>query len=462
MTGVSEAVPSFFNKIKEHGETWKFLESDTIATRNDERWFALCIIMRLSAYEKSEEEKELFKIKDKIVVLHRVQKIDLGLLETIFEDLRKGSIHLLDMDISLEGFTSCDYIKEEKERWTREQLRDMEGWPALILRSYGKSASELLKNYDELIESLNTHSEPYESLEQLSKKYVGLEIGSGYACCLYVVAPLYYKLDNISLSENGELKASLKCHRCFGPSNFKLSAVYSSGQEVIDSFRVSFPKVEGIGDDFIQCPIDEKRNRKDVREATLYLTYMDRKIRTDWIRNEAAVVKGNLRLIAHEVLDEDLEGLTDALRAKKKKLFEPAVSMLLHLAGFNVEPLGSVEERLGRPLIDILAFSSDNHHLLVAGCTIEGISPDEISKIAERAKSIARAYSDAHEYVEVKPVLFTSLDYRDIGETVKKIAREDDVVILSQESISDMLNKIRSGYSSRDLFGSLGISHIIL
>ena len=119
-------------------------------------------------------------------------------------------------------------------------------------------------------------------------------------------------------------------------------------------------------------------------------------------------------------------------------------------------------ERLGRPLIDILAFSSDHHHLLVAGCTIESISPDEISKIAERAKSIARAYSDAHEYVEVKPVLFTSLDYRDIGETVKRIAREDDVVILSQESISDMLNKIRSGYSSRDLFGSLGISHTIL
>ena len=244
MTGVSEAIPSFVNKIREYGKTWDFLESSVIAARNDERWLALCIIMRLSAYEKPEEEKELFKITDKIVVLHKVQRIDLGLLETILENLGKGSIRLLDMDIVLEGFTSCDYLKEEKEGWTREQLSDMEGWPALILRSHAKSASELLKNYNELIELVNTHTEPYDSLEQLSRKYVGLEVGSGNACCLYVVAPLYYKLDDINLSENGELKASLKCHKCFDPLNFKLSAVYSSGPKVIDNFRMSFSEVK--------------------------------------------------------------------------------------------------------------------------------------------------------------------------------------------------------------------------
>jgi len=94
----------------------QFLESDVIAARNDERWLAVCIVMRLSAHEKPEEEKELFKITDKIVVLHGVQRINLGLLEEILEDLGKGSIHLIDMDIVLEGFTSCDYIKEEKSR----------------------------------------------------------------------------------------------------------------------------------------------------------------------------------------------------------------------------------------------------------------------------------------------------------------------------------------------------------
>jgi hypothetical protein len=460
MTGVSEAIPSFVNKIKEYGKTWQFLESDVIAARNDERWLAVCIVMRLSAHEKPEEEKELFKITDKIVVLHRVQRINLGLLEEILEDLGKGSIHLIDMDIVLEGFTSCDYIKEEKEGWTREQLSDMEGWPALVLRSYGKSASELLNNYNELIELLNTYSEPYDSLEQLSRKYVGLEVGSGNACCLYVVAPLYYKLDNVSLSENGELKASLKCHKHFDPLNFKLSIVYSSGPTVIDNFRVSFSEVKSTSANFIECPIDENRNKKDMREARLYLTYIGKKIRSDWIRCEATIIKGNLRLVAHEVLDEDFEGLTDALRSRKKKLFEPAISMLLHLAGFNVEPLGGIEEGLGRRLIDILAFTSDNRYLLVVGCTIEGISPDEITKIAERAKSIARVYSELNEYIEVRPVLFTSLADKDISESVKKRAKEDDVVILGQESISEILNRMRSGYSLYDLLSNFGISRV--
>jgi hypothetical protein len=97
---------------------------------------------------------------------------------------------------------------------------------------------------------------------------------------------------------------------------------------------------------------------------------------------------------------------------------------------------------------------------LVVGCTIEGISPDEITKIAERAKSIARVYSELNEYIEVRPVLFTSLADKDISESVKKRAKEDDVVILGQESISEILNRMRSGYSLYDLLSNFGISRV--
>jgi hypothetical protein len=61
----------------------------------------------------------------------------------------------------------------------------------------------------------------------------------------------------------------------------------------------------------------------------------------------------------------------------------------------------------------------------------------------------------------VKPVLITSLSDKDISESVKKRAGEDNVSVFSQEAISNILDKIKSGSSVRDILSIFGISHVI-
>jgi hypothetical protein len=77
-----------------------------------------------------------------------------------------------------------------------------------------------LINYVELTELVQLNEEPYESIQQLRKQYLG--VGEEAGRFIYIVAPLYFKLDGIELKGNGELNLSLKCHKYFNLADFKL------------------------------------------------------------------------------------------------------------------------------------------------------------------------------------------------------------------------------------------------
>ena len=105
------------------------------------------------------------------------------------ESLSKGILRIGNVDVFFEGFTSANCMKKEREGWKCDDIVDIEGWPAIIFRSYyQKSVSEVLEDHDKLIELLHVNKESYESLEQLSKKYLGIEIGSWRSPCIYIIA----------------------------------------------------------------------------------------------------------------------------------------------------------------------------------------------------------------------------------------------------------------------------------
>lgn len=268
--------------LKPYESTFHTVESHLISARDRGKWLAICGVMGLSTKLKQEEEKELFRIDDRIAVTHRIQRCNNDSIRELLGEIGNGVYHLYDKDVILEEFNECDHIKEEKEGWRMQGLPDAEGWPALIFRGNGKRLDQFLTDYRGLVDSLNRHSDPYDNLEQLSMEFMGLQVGPGHGACLYIIAPIYYKLENESVTRNGKLTLSLKCHKNLKPSDFMLNTVYSIHDKRVDGFQVGFSKSKALDNHLVECPIRVER-KKRFTSVNLYLVYQDRKVRHDWI-----------------------------------------------------------------------------------------------------------------------------------------------------------------------------------
>lgn len=91
---------------------------------------------------------------------------------------------------------------------------------------------------------------------------------------------------------------------------------------------------------------------------------------------------------------------------------------------------------------------------------IDGLTPDKITKIAEKTKSLKRLFTELQANVEVASAFFTPLNIEEISDSVKKRAEEDNVVIIDKHLTMDILEKIRSGYLLNQILNVFGLRHI--
>jgi fructose-1-phosphate kinase PfkB-like protein len=106
-----------------------------------------------------------------------------------------------------------------------------------------------------------------------------------------------------------------------------------------------------------------------------------------------------------------------------------------------------IEEASGRSFIDLIVFTPDNRYAIIAGCSVEGITPDKITKVAEKAKSLRKFFTDSQVYtVTVVPAFFTPLKTEELSSSVVNRAKEDRVVIINRDQIIEILENVRRGY----------------
>nr|MDO8097734.1 hypothetical protein [Candidatus Njordarchaeota archaeon] len=460
MSVSSQDLRNFLDKAEQYSHTCNSVEIRILAYKTRDHWANLCTTVKLSIADHATIEEKLFEISDKLVVLQKTEQFDYDRFRNMVENLSGGHLTIDDVEVFFDAFNSSR-IAEEKPNWQFDGLSDSEGWPAAILIGQGTAIPNLMKEpeYNELNQILIKQKDPLDNLTRLSLKYIGLRIGFNFSTCVYVILPIYCKLDGIEVHEEGEFSVSLKCYKSFLPSDLALSILCYDGLDrvyggwsLLDSFKIEFGKAIDIDNKFVKYQTHKDLTCKGVSLVQCHVVYRGTILQTYDIPVTAKKKEKNMRLIAHEALDEDLDGLLGGLDATKKKHFEPAVVMLLHLVGFNVEHVGSIEAAAGRPFMDFVAFTPDNSYILVGGCTVEGVAPEDIDKIAERAKTISRAYSGASAGpVTVEPILVTSLTSGDISESAKKRAEEDELTIIDKDTLMEMLKKMRSGDTTDQL-----------
>jgi hypothetical protein len=176
---------------------------------------------------------------------------------------------------------SKDPVLEFKENadWDMFDLKDPEGWPAHILFYTGKPLGDILPDERELTDQLIIQQPTgFSSLAELSSQLIGFPIVPASATRLYVVAPMYVKLDSIILTSNGILTAAFLCHESFSTTGARFSVLYYSELQQIDTFNISIPSVLAEqSPKFRIYEINEKRDIEDVISADILLVY-DNKI----------------------------------------------------------------------------------------------------------------------------------------------------------------------------------------
>jgi TIR domain-containing protein len=148
----------------------------------------------------------------------------------------------------------------------------LKGWPADFLYCSGKQVRTLVKDLKGLIELINTHkTDPYNDLNQLSKRYMHLPLTPSGSSIVYVIAPIYRKLNPIVLYKNGHLHGILKCHASLKPSDFLLSVVYNSDAgEKVGDFHVSF-KDRKTRKKFHEIKFKDTKEKSNVSNAIVSL-----------------------------------------------------------------------------------------------------------------------------------------------------------------------------------------------
>jgi len=276
-----ERIVSFVNELEKLKDTWASMETKVLAGKVEDRWVNLGTIIRLSSEESEEEEKELFRLQNRIIILQKREKFNFENFRTILTNPNR-TIEIRNIEITSEGFRDFDYLRKEKENWTQDRITGIE--PAYLIHSYGRGPLDLLniKSFEEIDRALQANIEPYENISDLSSRYLFV-IDGAYSSAIYIVAPIYIKFEEIRLSTSGKLEFSIKCHKSIEVENLKMNVILSSASANVDRFQLSFErKALAEGDFFV---IDElvERNLAGIKGARIYLFYKDELMRRDWI-----------------------------------------------------------------------------------------------------------------------------------------------------------------------------------
>lgn len=281
-----EKIEYFLRELDNFKGMWSSFCVDVAAARSstDSRWRCFGIIFKLSEKNATYGSEIKFRLDDRLVITHFCEEFCSDRFAAMIRRMAQGNLNIGRFLFGTDGFDSGHFILEHSPGWSREGLHDEEGWPALIFRSYEKN-SELTGSLEDIDDLLKVHEEPYESLRDLTGKYLqGVGIGGGKRGAIYGVVPRYFKLENPKLDETGTLDVTITSHKCIDPSDLKLSVIIRGAEGVLDSYQVSFNEQPHEQGNFWWIKKSPSRNLQGVKEARLFLVYKSKRVFEDWVQ----------------------------------------------------------------------------------------------------------------------------------------------------------------------------------
>jgi hypothetical protein len=188
-----------------------------------------------------------------------------------------------------------------------------------------------------------------------------------------------------------------------------------------------------------------------------FASYRGRWTHQGWIADPDN--SANLRRLAHEVFDANLDGIRRSLFDVKQlkqnaRTLEAGVANLLFLHGFAVNPLSS---QFMTEAADLLAFTPQGN-IAVVECTVGAIDNDgKLSKLLARTVALSeklKATGNAH--LKCLPVVVTTLPRDAI--TDLELASEKGIVVVTVEDLQRWLEETQIPRESDRSFDALWTS----
>ena len=266
-------INKFLSVVRSYSTFYKSYRSNVFLTREDDQWLILLATIKLSWEDSSKVKEEVYSIKDKISIIHIADKFNPNDFTNTISSLNEGWLTLSNTRYFIDGFKEVALESMDNEGWKFVDLEDTEDWPADLLYCSGKQIYTLVKDLKGLNELINTNrTDAYSDLTQLSKRHMDLALMPSHSSMVYVVAPIYRKLNPISLNKSGQLSGTFNCHGSLRPSDFRLSAVYNSGiGEKVGDFHVSF-KDPKIRKKFYEIKFNDTKEKRNASNAIVSLT----------------------------------------------------------------------------------------------------------------------------------------------------------------------------------------------
>jgi len=285
-----ENIDSFPKELEDLQEMWNSFYIDLIATRKSDSspWLCFGLVFKLSNQIFPYKTEIRYNLNDRLIIAHHCEKFSFDRFMIVLSEIIQGTLTLDSLQVKMKNFDLRHFILERRPGWSREGLRDEEGWPAHIFRSY-LSDWELINSLQEFNELLIMHEEPYSSISELTRKYLhGIEIGGSKTGAIYGVIPSYFKLENLKLDETGTIDVDVESHMCINPSNLMISVIIKDeADNVLHSYIVPLDRMQcrRSKENFWIINKHITNNLKGVSKANLSLVYKKSTvIYKDWIQ----------------------------------------------------------------------------------------------------------------------------------------------------------------------------------
>ncbi|MDR6478677.1 hypothetical protein J2778_006184 [Paraburkholderia graminis] len=281
---------------------------------------------------------------------------------------------------------------------------------------------------------------PYDSLAELSFE-LGLLPLRWDTCSLSITAHTVVGVDLTRHVRNGVAQLAIRAARGVDVSHARL------GYRIQDRTGRASARLS-VEADALQWHDEDEYLR--VGELTVpvpegsvvqcFASYRGRWTHQGWISDPDN--SANLRRLAHEVFDTNLDGIRRSLFDIKQlkqnaRTLEAGVANLLFLHGFAVDPLSS---QFMTEAADLLAFTPQGH-IAVVECTVGAIDNDgKLSKLLARTVALSeklKATGNAH--LKCMPVVITTLPRDAI--TDLELAAEKGIVVLDVEDLQQALEE---------------------
>ena len=174
---------------------------------------------------------------------------------------------------------------------------------------------------------------------------------------------------------------------------------------------------------------------------TLFLSYREQEVDRQTLSR--MVVSGeNARIASYALSDPSLDVFRKAVEPQERKNlknFEEAVRLLFTFLGFScLKPLASDS-------VDIIGFTDNPRQVLLVECTTG--APDLHNKVGKLA-SRRNAYRAPWHPIAL---IATSLPIDEVSVADRERARTDDIVLLSRESLTELLTIAIRGTTPRSV-----------